>query len=277
MVQYMIDSVIEKSQIYITQLHKWKSKNDLKIKVGPYVLQLAQNPTEVIECFKLRHEVFCKEMAERETKSKLDYDEYDIFCDHLTIRNEDTGQIVGTYRLNHSETAKKYYTNSEFFMGSWILNQTDSFLELGRACIQKDHRRGVVISLLWRGIYEYMKITNSQKLIGCSSVKVTDTRTAALIYKYFEQKGHLGAEIFSVRKDYEMPDFIFWLMIFSQGLIESQIEEAESKIPALLKSYIKAGAQVCSYPAYDKDFKCIDFVTILDKDNMSEKIIRKFN
>ena len=74
-----------------------------------------------------------------------------------------------------------------------------------------------------------------------------------------------------------MDDFVFWLMIFSQGLVATQIAEAESKIPSLLKSYIKAGAKISSYPAYDKDFNCIDFVTVLERKNLDSKLVRKFN
>ena len=74
-----------------------------------------------------------------------------------------------------------------------------------------------------------------------------------------------------------MDDFIFWLMIFSQGLTPAQQVEAEGKTPSLLKSYIKAGAKVSSYPAYDRDFNCIDFVTILERKNLDSKLVRKFN
>ncbi len=277
MVTAVIDSVIQTSQIYLTQLNKWNNKADLKIKMGPYVLKLAQTKSEVLECFKLRHEVFCKEMAGRTTRTGMDYDEYDLFCDHLIIVHEEFDEIVGTYRMNFSDTAEKFYTDSEFYLSQWILKQSDPFIELGRACIHIDHRRGIVISLLWRGIAEYMKMMNAELLIGCSSIKVTDARSAALIYKYFEINDNLNSEIFSVRSKYEMEDFIFWLMIFSQGLTPQQISEAEEKIPSLLKSYIKAGAKVASYPAYDKDFNCIDFVTLLERKNLDSKLVRKFN
>lgn len=277
MVTAVIDSVIHTSQIYLTQLHKWNNKVDFKIEMGPYVLKLAQTKSEVLECFKLRHEVFCKEMAGRTTRTGLDYDEYDLFCDHLIIVHQESETIVGTYRMNFSDTAEKFYTDSEFYISQWILKQDQPFIELGRACIHSEHRRGSVISLLWRGIAEYMKLKNAELLVGCSSVKVTDARTSALIYKYFEVNGHLNNEIFSVRKKYEMEDFIFWLMIFSQGLSPDQVAEAESKIPSLLKSYIKAGAKVASYPAYDKDFNCVDFVTILERKNLDSKLVRKFN
>jgi putative hemolysin len=273
----MIDSVIQQGRIYYTRLSKWKHKADLKIEVGPYTLQMAKTKEQVLECFKLRYEVFCKEMAGQTKKTGLDYDKYDNFCDHLIIVHEPSQKVVGTYRMNFSETSDIFYTESEFEITDWIKSQTTSFIELGRACIQAEHRRGIVITLLWRGIAEYTKMMGAEKLIGCSSVKVTDARSAALVFKYFEMKDALNSEVFNSREKYQMNDLLFWLMVFSKGLTESQILEAEEKIPSLLKSYIKAGAKVASYPAYDKEFRCIDFCTIMKISELDKKLVKKFD
>jgi putative hemolysin len=215
-------------------------------------------------------------MAGKKKKNGLDYDGFDNFCDHLIIIHEPTQKIVGTYRMNFSGTAEGFYTGTEFDIENWIAHQKAPFIELGRACIQSEHRRGVVIGLLWRGIAEYMKLMGAEKLIGCSSVKVTDARSAALIFKYFESKGHLAGEVFRPLGKYNMPDLLFWLMLFSKGLSEHQTVEAEEKIPSLLKSYLKAGAKVASYPAYDEEFRCIDFATILNRAELDQKLVRKF-
>ncbi len=272
----MIDTVIEKSQVFYTRLSDWKCKVDIFIQVGPYILQMARTKKEVLECFRLRHEVFCVEMAGNPKKSKLDFDRFDNFCDHLIIVHEPSNRIVGTYRMNFSETSDMFYTESEFDITDWINQQKDPFIELGRACIHKEHRRGTVISLLFRGIIEYMKHFNAVKLIGCSSVKVTDARSAALVYKYFELIGALAEDVFKPHDKYQMKDLLFWLMVFSKGLSNNQKQEAEEKIPSLLKSYLKAGAKIGSYPAYDEEFRCIDFVTIIERTEMDAKLVKKF-
>ncbi len=272
----MIENVIQQSQIIFTRISNWKNKADLRLQVGPYILQMATTQKQVLDCFKLRHQVFCVEMAENPKVSGLDYDRYDNFCDHLIIFHEPTQKIVGTYRFNFSETAEAFYTQSEFDLHDWISSQTKPFVELGRACIEKDHRRGIVVTLLWRGIAEYMKALNVEKLIGCSSLKVIDTRSSALVYKYFETKGLLTNKILRPHNNYEMKDLFFWLLVFSKGLTAEQMQEAEDLMPSLLKSYLKAGAKVASYPAYDAAFKCIDFVTILDQADVSDKIAKKF-
>lgn len=272
----MIGTAIQRGRIYYTQLSSWKSKAELSVQIGSYKLQMAQTREQVLECFKLRYEVFCHEMAGKAKKTGLDYDSFDNFCDHLIIIHEPTQKIVGTYRMNFSETSEGFYTGTEFDIEQWVGGQSSPFIELGRACIQNEHRRGAVISLLWRGIAEYMKMMNAEKLIGCSSVKVTDARSAALIYKYFECKGHLAGEVFQPVEKYNMPDLLFWLIVFSKGLNENQMSEAEEKIPSLLKSYLKAGAKVASYPAYDEEFRCIDFVTVLNRSELDQKLVRKF-
>jgi putative hemolysin len=36
------------------------------------------------------------------------------------------------------------------------------------------------------------------------------------------------------------------------------------KIPRLLRAYLAAGAQICGPPAMDREFRTIDFLTLLD-------------
>ena len=62
---------------------------------------LATCPTEVLEAQKLRYRVFADEMGARlQTRVPgVDRDLYDPFCDHLIVRDEDAGRIVGTYRI----------------------------------------------------------------------------------------------------------------------------------------------------------------------------------
>ncbi|MGZ3691875.1 MAG: GNAT family N-acetyltransferase [Pseudobdellovibrio sp.] len=277
MVAMMIENVMQQFPRYFSSVVKKQTQIPLRLQVGPYVLKLAESKKEMFECFRLRHDVFCVEMAGYEKISRMDFDKFDSFCDHLIIVHEETNSIVGTYRLNFSESSKEFYTSTEFDISSWLNEQSSPFVELGRACIAKEHRRGVVISLLWRGIVEYMNLRGVSRLIGCSSVKVTDARSAALIYKYFELKGQLAQKIFQPTKEYQMKDFLFWMIVFSGGLNENQMLEAEEKIPSLLKSYIKAGAKVASYPAYDEDFKCLDFVTTMNREDLSDKLIKKFS
>ena len=54
-------------------------------------------------------------------------------------------------------------------------------------------------------------------------------------------------------------------------------EEVAKKIPALLGSYFKAGAKLAGEPAIDREFHCIDFLTVLKIEDMSPAFKGKYN
>jgi putative hemolysin len=47
-------------------------------------------------------------------------------------------------------------------------------LELGRACVQREHRDSMVLMLLWKGIFRYACETGTRYLVGCSSLTSQD-------------------------------------------------------------------------------------------------------
>jgi len=158
-----------------------------------------------------------------------------------------------------------------------LKNHSGPYLELGRACIHKDFRKGAVISLLWRGIAEYMNLCEANILFGCSSVKINNAREAALIYKYLIDSNQVSKDFLSHQTEkFTMENFEAWYAYFRNGLTEVQKTEAENLIPSLLKSYLKLGAQVASEPAFDEDFDCIDLLTVLRKEDLSESLADKF-
>jgi putative hemolysin len=52
--------------------------------------------------------------------------------------------------------------------------------------------------------------------------------------------------------------------------------EAKGLIPPLLRSYFSAGSKVYGQPALDVEFKCIDFITILDMEQISSSYKRRY-
>jgi putative hemolysin len=243
--------------------------------MGPYVVKTAESSRELIESFRLRHEVFNQEFQGLKSPG-LDFDRYDYFFDHLIIVHKESSKIIGTYRLNCSAFSRESYTATEFDL-SMLRLQPGPQLELGRACIHKDYRKGSVISLLWRGIAEYMKLSGSSLLFGCSSLKINDCREAALVYKYLLDQGSVTFEIpCQPTRKYQMKDFDAWYAFFRRGLSEKQQQEAQELIPSLLRSYLKLGAQVVGEPAYDAEFDCVDLLTVVKKENLSNSLAERF-
>jgi putative hemolysin len=46
-------------------------------------------------------------------------------------------------------------------------------------------------------------------------------------------------------------------------------------IPSLLNTYLAIGAMICGEPAYDREFRCMDYLTILDVETMNQGYVDK--
>ncbi|MFC9489230.1 GNAT family N-acetyltransferase, partial [Streptomyces hydrogenans] len=66
-----------------------------------YLVGLARDQDDVRAAQRLRHQVFAGEMGARldGPEPGLDTDAFDAYCDHLLVREETTGEVVGTYRI----------------------------------------------------------------------------------------------------------------------------------------------------------------------------------
>jgi putative hemolysin len=109
---------------------------------------------------RLRYEVFNLELGEgleSSVESGRDEDAFDLVCAHLLIFHRPTGAVVGTYRMQTGETAALhmgYYSEQEFDFAPFEPVRQE-ILELGRACVHKNHRNLAALHLLWRGIAAY--------------------------------------------------------------------------------------------------------------------------
>lgn len=263
-------------QLRLNKIHKFKPKVEIYNEVGPFILKTVNNVSELREALKLRYQVFHREMRDIEIENGVDVDEFDLLCDHLIIIDKKSNKIVGTYRMNCTLFTDNFYSAKEFHLHR-LMKQPGIKIELGRACIHKDHRRGVVISLLWRGIADYMIASGAQFLFGCASVKTQDPREAALMYKYFQEDNRFMADYFApTTTEFTMPDLNQWIHFFKNPLTEAQKKEAEALIPPLFRAYLKVGCYLGGPPAWDEEFKCIDFLTILHKEDLNRALWKKY-
>lgn len=81
-----------------------------------YTLLIADDASLVEAAQRLRHDVFAGELGATLTGSAgLDSDEFDAYCDHLIVRDDSTGEVVGTYRMlppRAAELAGRRYADS---------------------------------------------------------------------------------------------------------------------------------------------------------------------
>jgi putative hemolysin len=237
----------------------------LEIRTPRYVLKTLDQASELEEVLKMRTSIFGEEYGIEALDHNLDVDRFDLGCDHLIIKVPETGEIVGAYRLLCSAFTDSFYSATEFELDDF-LESPGIKLELGRACIKKEHRKGAVISLLWRGIVQYAIETKADYLFGCSSIKTTSYASVREIQEGLLLNGRIGSEwniepclSYQFREDEKNQP--------PCGLIE---------IPSLLRSYFSAGAKVYGLPALDREFNCIDYLTILKLSELKSNFERRY-
>jgi len=231
-----------------------------------YIVKTAHKLKELYAIFKLRQEAFLLHDQNCNIPFLIDIDEHDFHCDHVVIIDKKNQKVCGTYRMKTSLTADKFYSEGEFDLGTFK-NEAGIKLELGRACIHPDYRTGGVIDHLWKGIALYARETNSRYLFGCSSVKLTDIKLIGELNHYLKSQNLLSTS-YGIKP---IGDFLM------ENLKDEEFtSESKKLIPGLLRSYLQAGAKIHGDPAFDVDFNCIDYLTILDLKNVDGLFSKRY-
>lgn len=237
------------------------------LRQGPYCLRLASSAADRMDAFRLRFLVFNLELNEGLDAAYTtghDIDEFDAICDHLIVEHAPTGKIVGTYRLQTGAMALEnagFYSEREFNFSPYkVLG--NAVIELGRACVHRDHRSTDVLYLLWRGIAQHAIRHGSRYLIGCSSLTSQDPAHGTAVYGVMRE--HLAEPRLRTT-----PQPAFAMPLTSPN-------GASDKIPKLLRAYLAVGAKICGPPAIDREFKTIDFLTLLDLDALHPRVHARF-
>lgn len=232
---------------------------------APYRVSLATTPEQRRAAQALRFRVFNLEMREGLAESYatgLDADPFDDWCEHLVIEDA-RGEVVGTYRLQtglQAAQAGGYYSAREFDFTPYEPLRT-GLVELGRACIDARHRSFTVLNLLWGGIGAFARSHGARWLIGCSSLTTQDPAVAAAAAAVLAP--HLVAPELRTRP--------------VAGFACPEVAPAAEppKIPKLLAAYLALGAGICGPPALDREFRTVDFLTLVDLESPTLVALRR--
>lgn len=236
---------------------------------GAYQLRFAESRADLEAAFRLRFLVFNLELNEglgSAYETGYDTDEFDKTCDHLIVEHRPSRQVVGTYRLQTGRVAARnlgYYSAREFDFSPYEPIRS-SLVELGRASIHRDHRSFEVLTLLWRGIARYATERKARYLIGCSSLTSQCLQEGSDMY--------WGLREFLVEPALRTsPQRGFSIPIEAPNPVTPRINP-----PRLLRAYLSIGAQICGEPAIDREFKTIDFLTLLDLTKLGSSVRIRF-
>jgi putative hemolysin len=238
------------------------------VQTNLFSVRLAESLEDVIECQRLRYLVFNIELGEgldSSYSSGLDRDQFDYIFDHLMVRDTATGKLVGTYRMQSGYRAKGnlgYYGESLFDFGPFesIRGQV---LELGRACVLNEYRNTAVLHMLWKGIAKYAKSSKARYLIGCSSLTSQDEQEGTALYEALREKYLAKPELRTKPKP-------------GKECVGPVGCATIVKPPRLFRAYLDISAKLCGPPAIDREFKTIDFLTLLDLAGIPERVHSRF-
>ncbi|MFZ3117666.1 MAG: GNAT family N-acyltransferase, partial [Variovorax sp.] len=231
----------------------------------------ARHQDDVRAAQRLRYDVFAGEMGARLTTTLEghDIDLFDDFCEHLLVREEDSGQVIGTYRVLTPAQARRIgstYSDTEFDL-TRLRDLRERMVELGRSCVHRDHRQGGVILALWGALAGFMHRNRLDTMIGCASIPmqhngVNGGDAAASIWRQLSTT-HMAPIQYQVQPRLALP-------------VERLNTELIVEPPALIKGYLRLGARVLGAPAWDPDFNTADLPMLMRIDDLPPRYRKHF-
>jgi putative hemolysin len=245
-----------------------------------YTLLLSTDPALIDAAQRLRHDVFTSEPgfevsgASPGFEAGRDADRFDEHCDHLLVREDNSGELVGCYRMlppPGAIAAGSLYTATEFDVQG-LDSLRPSLVEMGRAVVREDHRNGGVVLLMWAGILAYLDRCGYDYVTGCVSVPVQGSED--------EVPGSQirGVRDFVRRRHGAPAEYTVYpyrpVRVDGRGLDDID-PPARLSVPPLMRGYLRLGAQVCGEPAHDPDFGVGDFPALLDKRQADTRYLKR--
>jgi putative hemolysin len=222
------------------------------------VVSWARHQDEVRQAQRLRYSIFAGEMGARLSTPVAghDMDIFDDYCEHLLVREADTLQVIGTYRVLTPAQARRVgstYSDTEFDL-TRLRSLRERMVELGRSCVHADHRQGGVILALWGALAEFMVRNRLDTMIGCASIPMQHNGVSG---------GHAAASIWrQLRETHLAP--IEYHVLPRLALPVTQLDDTlQVEPPALIKGYLRLGAKVLGAPAWDPDFNTADLPMLM--------------
>lgn len=237
-----------------------------------YSLLLTTEPDLIEAAQRLRYDVFSSEagFTLRNATDGRDADRFDEYCDHLLVRDDTSGALVGCYRMlppTGAIAAGGLYTATEFDVGA-LDPLRPSLVEMGRAAVRPGHRNGAVVLLMWAGILAYLDRCGYDYVTGCISVPVCGG-------------GEPGSRLRGVRdhvaRRHASPYRLTPhrpIVLDGRGL-DDITAPARPELPPLMRGYLRLGARICGEPAHDQDFGVGDFPALLARAEADTRYLRR--
>lgn len=242
-------------------------------------VRLARDTLDIQGAQRLRYRVFIEELGAPggplvDPVLRLERDALDPHFDHLVLvdrhRDPETlDHVIGVYRLLPCERAQalgRFYCDSEYDLTPLRMSGR-KLVELGRSCVERTHRRGPAMMLLWKGLADYVLSRDIEILFGVASFHGADAARHAYALSYLHHF-HLAPEPMRVRA---LPDHFHPMDQIPVDSIDRRT--ALGAVPPLIRAYLRLGGFVGEGAYIDHEFNTTDVCLIMDTSAMSDKYL----
>jgi L-ornithine Nalpha-acyltransferase len=256
---------------------QWSTTRQLLASSCGFSVIISRDDEDVIAAQRLRYEVFYEEMqarADMRTRvARRDIDEFDSFCEHILVSENSTpNRPVATYRLMRREAASAkggFYSEGEFNLAPLFVRRPHlEYLELGRACVLASHRTRPIISMLWQGIWNYVRANGIDVMFGCLSLEGSDP---------VAHQAHLSflARNFPAPADWHVKAVETRSVPMNPS---SDYDDAlvARTLPPLLKGYLRLGCYIGEGAVIDHQFNSTDVFVLLPVANINSRYFARF-
>jgi putative hemolysin len=251
-----------------------------ELRAGNLGVRIAETVGEVDAAQALRFRVFYEEMGAKPDAETLasarDRDAFDAVADHLLVIDHDLGEgpasVVGTYRLIRREAARAvggFYSAAEYDIAP-LLALPGPILELGRSCVDANHRTRGTLQLLWRGIAAYVFRHRIDLMFGCASLPGTDLDALAPALSYLHAH-HLAPPALRPRALRER--YVAMDRLDPAGL---DIRAVQNDLPPLIKGYLRLGGFVGDGAVLDPQFNTTDVCIVVKTELITDKYSKHY-
>lgn len=143
---------------------------NLKRPFKKYSIERVDSDEVMKKIYKLRYDIYCKEvklLSEQECRDQYEKDEFDPKSIHLVVLNKKR-EVVGTVRLiKNSDFGLP--TIDEFDLQTKLekINK-DKVLEISRFMVKRDYRKTMLMVDMCKAVYQYTKENNYDYMMGCA-------------------------------------------------------------------------------------------------------------
>jgi putative hemolysin len=239
---------------------------------GPIEVRLARSPQEMEAMQKLRYKIFYQECSATPPhpaieKEQKDFDDLDLFCDHLIAIDHTTEEVVGGYRLISLEAAQKaggFLTSQEFDL-SRLEQYPSPILELGRACVASEYRIKGIMGFLWQGIASYIRHHQIGVLFGCANFPGIDPEPFAQALSFLHHFCMMEEQYRPMARSFSS------IPMNRMNKEDVHVRTAFRQLPPLIRGYLRLGGFLGEGAFIDRAFHSLDVCIVVETKKLATR------